>query len=109
MDNRPSSQDGHPLPSEADGRTFADRPLQASAGRQIGIRQDELLVDVQETEEGYGSLWDREADKLPLWTTLIRYIGTFKRNAHREREPSIGTYEHRHDSDLCQDNEPETQ
>jgi len=110
MDNRPPSQDGHPIPSKADGRTFADyRPLQTPTGRQTGVRQDELLVDVQKAEEGDGSLWNREIHKLSLWTALIRNISAFKGNAHREREPSIGTHEHRHDTDLCQDNEPETQ
>ena len=70
MDYRPPSQKGHPIPSEADGRTLADyRPLQAPTGRQTRIRQDELLVDVQETKEGYGSLWNREADFIPLWET----------------------------------------
>ena len=51
MDYRPSSQDRHPVPSEADGCALTDyRPLQAPTGRQTGVRQDELLVDVQETE-----------------------------------------------------------
>ena len=110
MDNRPPSQDWHPLPSEADGRTLTDyRPLQAPAGRQACIRQDELLVDVQETENSDGSLWNREIHKLSLWTALIRYAGAFKGYAHREREPSIGTHEHRYYTNLCQDNEPETQ
>ena len=71
MDNRPPSQDGHPLPSEADGRTLADnRPLQTPAGRQTRFWQNELLVDVQETEEGYGGLWNREADFIPLWKSF---------------------------------------
>ena len=110
MDYRPPSQDGHPIPSEVDGRTLADyRPLQAPTGRQAGIRQDELLVDVQETEEGHGGLWDRKTDKLPLWTALVRNIGALKRNAHREREPCVGTYKHRYDADLCEDYEPKTQ
>ena len=68
----------------------------------------ELLVDVQETEDSDGCLWNREADFIPLWPTLIRNIGTFKGNAHRECEPSVGTHEHRHDTNLCKDNEPET-
>lgn len=43
MDNRPPSQDRHPLPSETDGRSFADhRPLQAPTRRQAGVRQDAL-------------------------------------------------------------------
>ena len=110
MDYRPPSQNGHPIPSEADGRTFADyRPLQAPARRQACIRQDELLVDVQEIENSYGGLWNREIHKLSLWTALVRYIGAFKGNAHRECEPSVGTHEHRHDTDLRKDNEPETQ
>ena len=110
MDNRPSSQDEYPIPSETDGRTLADyRPVQAPTGRQTRIRQDELLVDVQEAEEGHGSLWDREIHKLSLWTALIRNIGTFKGNAHRECKPSIGTHEHRYDTDLRQNNEPKTQ
>ena len=110
MDNRPSSQDRHPIPSEADGRTLTDyRPLQTPTGRQVNIRQNELLVDVQETEEGYGGLWNREADFIPLWQALIRNIGTFKGNAHRECKPRIGTYKHRYDTDLRQNNKPETQ
>ncbi len=40
----------------------------------------------------YQHLSDREA--------FVCNIGAFKGNAHREREPSIGTYEHRHDTDL---------
>ena len=57
----------HPLPSEADGRSFADyRPLQALAGRQTVVRQNELLVNVQEAENGYDSLWHRESHILPL-------------------------------------------
>ena len=61
MDNRPSSQDGHPLPSEAYGCTLTDcRSLQTPTGRQAGVRQDELLVDVQEIEEGHGSLLSDE-------------------------------------------------
>ena len=64
---------------------------------------------MQETEEGHGSLWNRKADFIPLWPSLIRYFGAFKGNAHREREPRIGTHEHRHYTDLRQDNEPETQ
>ena len=53
VDHQQASQDQHSFPGEADGRTFADyRPLQAPTGRQTGIRQDELLVDVQETEKG---------------------------------------------------------
>ena len=67
------------------------------------------LVDVQETEDGDGSLWDREADFISLRQAFIRNIGAFKRNAHRECKPSIGTHEHRHDTNLCEDNEPETQ
>jgi hypothetical protein len=32
------------------------RPLQTPTGRQAGVRQDELLVDVQEAENGDVSL-----------------------------------------------------
>ena len=47
----------HFLPSETDGCTFADyRPLQALAGRQAVVRQNELLVNVQEAENGYDRL-----------------------------------------------------
>jgi hypothetical protein len=57
----------HFLPSETDGCTFADyRPLQALAGRQTVVRQNELLVNVQEAENGYDSLWHRESHILPL-------------------------------------------
>ena len=57
VDHRPPSQDGHPVPSEADGRTLADyQPLQTPTGRQTGVRQDELLVNVQEAENGDDSL-----------------------------------------------------
>ena len=53
MDNQQATQDQHSLLGETDGRTLADyRPLQAPTGKQAGIRQDELLVDVQETENG---------------------------------------------------------
>ena len=110
MDYRPSSQDRHPFPSEANGCTLTDyRPLQAPTGKQAGVRKDELLVDVQETENSDGSLWNREIHKLSLWPALIRYVGAFKGYAHREREPCIGPYEHRHDTNLCENNEPETQ
>ena len=110
VDYQQTSQDQHPLSSEADGRALADhRPLQTPTGRQAGVRQDELLVDVQETENGDDSLWHRESHILPLWKALIRHVGAFKGYAHREREPGIGTYEHRHNTDLRQDNEPETQ
>ena len=58
MDHRPPSQDGHPFPSEADGRTLADyRPLQTPTGRQTGVWKDELLVNVQETENSDDCLW----------------------------------------------------
>ena len=110
MDYRPSSQDRHPFPSEANGCTLTDyRPLQAPAGRQACIRQDELLVDVQETENSDGSLWNREIHKLSLWTALIRYVGAFKGYAHRECKQSIGTHQHRHNTDLCEDNKSEAQ
>ena len=110
MDYQQAPQDQHSLSGEADGRTITDyRPLQAPTGRQAGVWQDELLVDVQETENGDDSLWDREIHKLPLWTALIRNLGAFKRHAYRERKPSVGSYEHRHDTDLRQNNEPETQ
>ena len=83
MDHRPPSQDGHPVPSEVDGRTLADyRPLQTLTGRQTGVRKDELLVDVQETENSNGSLWNREIYKLSLRTALIRYASAFKGYAH---------------------------
>ena len=68
----------------------------------------ELLVNVQEAEDCDGSLWHREIHKLSLWTAFVRNIGAFKRNAHRECEPSVGTYEHCYDTDLREDNEPET-
>ena len=43
MDHQQASQDQHPLPSETDGRAFADnRPLQAPTGRQTGFWQDAL-------------------------------------------------------------------
>ena len=57
VDHQQAPQDQHPLPSEADGCTLADnRPLQTPTGRQTGIRQDELLVDVQKAENGDDSL-----------------------------------------------------
>ena len=68
----------------------------------------ELLVDVQEAENGDDSLRHRKSHLLPLWPTLVRNLGTFKGNAHREREPSAGTHEHRYNTDLRKNNEPET-
>jgi len=57
MDYQQASQDQHFLASETDGCTFTDyRPLQAHAGR---VRQNELLVNVQEAENGFDSLWHR--------------------------------------------------
>ena len=57
VDYQQAPQDQYSLPSEADGRTLADhRPLQAPTGRQTGVRQDELLVDVQEIKNGYDRL-----------------------------------------------------
>ena len=57
VDYQQATQDQYPLPSKADGRTLADyRSLQAPTGRQTGIRQDELLVNVQEAENGNDSL-----------------------------------------------------
>ena len=57
VDYQQATQDEHPLPGETNGRSLADyRPLQTLAGRQAGVRQNELLVDVQETENGHDSL-----------------------------------------------------
>ena len=57
MDNRPSSQDRHPIPSEADGRTLADyRPLQAPTGRQACIRQDALDLWSLGSSKNYWSM-----------------------------------------------------
>ena len=109
MDYQQTTQDQHPLPGEADGRSLADyRPLQTSTGRQTGVRQNELLVDVQEAENGDDSLRHRESHLLPLWTALIRNFGTFKRDAHRERESGIGTYQHCDHTDLRQNHQPKT-
>ena len=47
-------------------------------------------------------------DYFALRPALIRNLGTFKGNAHREREPSVGTHEHRYNTDLRKNNEPET-
>ena len=67
----------HFLPCETDGCTFADyRPLQALAGRQTVVRQNELLVNVQEAENGYDSLWHRESHILPLWKTFCFFFLT---------------------------------
>ena len=58
VDYQQATQDQYPLPGEADGRTLADyRPLQAPTGRQTGVRQDELLVNVQEAENSDDRLW----------------------------------------------------
>ncbi len=109
MDNQQATQDQYPLPSKADGRTLADyRPLQAPTGRQTGVRQDELLDDVQETENSDDRLRHRESHLLPLRKALVRNVGAFKRHAHREREPCIGTHQHRDHSDLCKNHESET-
>ena len=63
---------------------------------------------MQKTENSDGSLWNREIHKLSLWTALIRYVGAFKGNAHREREPSLGTHQYRDHPDLRQNHQPET-
>ena len=60
----------------------------------------ELLVNVQEVENGDDSLRHLESHLLPLWPAFIRNLGTFKGHAHREREPHIGTHEHRDHPDL---------
>ena len=41
-----------------------------------------VLFYVNKSKEKDGILWNREIHKLPLWPTLVRYVGTFKRNAH---------------------------
>lgn len=83
VDYQQASQDEYPLPGEADGRPLADyRPLQAPAGRQTGVWQDELLVDVQEVENGNDCLRHRKSHILPLWPALVRHLGAFKRNAY---------------------------
>ena len=57
-DHQQASQNQHPLSGETAGRTLADyRPLQAPTGRQTGVRQDELLVNVQEAENSDDRLW----------------------------------------------------
>ena len=109
VDYQQTSQDQHPLSSEADGRALADhRPLQTPTGRQAGVRQDELLVDVQETENGDDSLWHRESHILPLWKALIRNLGTFKGHAHRKCKPCIGPHQYCDHSDLRQNHKSET-
>ena len=83
VDYQQATQDQHPISGEIDGCTLADyRPLQAPTRRQAGVRQDELLVDVQEAENGDDSLWHRESHLLPLWPALVRNLGTFKGYAH---------------------------
>jgi len=58
VDHQQASQNQHPLSGETDRRTLADyRPLQAPTGRQAGVRQDELLVNVQEAENSDDRLW----------------------------------------------------
>ena len=57
MDNRPPSQDGHSLPSKADGRTLADyQPLQTPTGRQVGVRQDALDLWSLGSSKNYWSM-----------------------------------------------------
>ena len=109
VDYQQATQDQHSFPGEADGRTLADyRPLQASAGRQTGVRQDELLVYVQEVENGDDCLRHRESHLLPLWPPLVRNLSAFKGNAHREREPCIGTHQYSDHPDLCKNHQSET-
>lgn len=46
--------------------------------------------------------------QLPLRQTWIRDAGSLQGDTHRERKPCIGTYEYRHDPDICEDNHAET-
>ena len=90
-------------------KTYADnRTVQEPFGGQIRIRENQLLDDVQATEKSHTGMWHREANLLSLRTPHLRNIGTDKGNANREREPCIGTHEHRHDPNLRKDNHTET-
>jgi len=58
VDYQQATQDEHSLSGETDGRTITDyRPLQTPTGRQVGVWQDKLLVNVQEVENSHESLW----------------------------------------------------
>ena len=53
-------------------------------------------------------MWYNQVNFISLQSSWLRNVSFEQGYAHREREPCIGTYEHRHNPNLRKDNHAET-